>query len=469
VGELAVADVFAQVHPDDLHLARTALEGVAADGEPREFDVRFGGDRSLSSRVTRVEQPLGGTTLLGVSMDVTEVRRAEESLRAAERREARHNELVIASAGEGIYALDAELCCTSVNPAAARMLGYEAAELVGRRIHDVVHDRYPDGTPYPESDCPISRCVRDGEWARVGNEVYWRRDGSRLPVEYTTFPILDEGVVRGAVVTFVDATERRGTREETERAAGELRRAIAAGELVLHYQPKVRLDTGACTAVEALVRWQRGTELVYPDAFVPLAEEAGVIDDLTRWVVEEALRTALDWRRSGLDVKVAVNLSPSSLRDDAMVTHLAVAAGRLGSAPSALEVEMTESVLAEDPEALLRNLVALSAMGVHAAIDDFGTGFSSLAYLKMLPVRDLKIDKSFVMNMTHDERDRAIVGHTIGLAHSLGLRAVAEGVEDAEVLRLLRERGCDYGQGYYFSRPVPRDAAEEWLRARLLA
>jgi EAL domain-containing protein (putative c-di-GMP-specific phosphodiesterase class I) len=150
-----------------------------------------------------------------------------------------------------------------------------------------------------------------------------------------------------------------------------------------------------------------------------------------------------------------------------MVGHLAVAAGRLGCAPSVLEVEVTESALAEDPDALLRNLTQLAAMGVHAAIDDFGTGFSSLSYLKLLPVRDLKIDKSFVMTMADDGRDRAIVENTIALAHGLGLRAVAEGVENEDVFLLLRERGCDFGQGYHFSRPLPRTEVEEWLTARL--
>jgi PAS domain S-box-containing protein len=460
-GRVPFGDAMSYLHPDDVAHVTAALAEVAETGVTREYDVRFE-DTWLASRVTRVSHP-DGDVIVGVAMDVTARKRAEAEVRER----GRHNELLLASAGEGIYTIDPSFVCTSVNPAGARMLGYETTDLVGRDLHTLVHNRYPDGTPYAAADCPIHRSVRDGEAVRVEGEVFWRSDGSRLPVEYASYPLLEEGVVHGAVVTFSDASERHAAREETERAAADLRRAIAEGELVLHYQPKVDLRTGRCVAVEALVRWQRGDTLVYPDAFIPLAEQTGVIDELTRWVVEEALRTAVGWRQEGRDVKVAVNLSPPSLRDDSVVAHLAVAAGRLGCAPSVLEAEITESALAEDPDALLRNLIQLAAMGVHAAIDDFGTGFSSLSYLKVLPLRDLKIDKSFVMNMVDDERDRAIVTSTIGLAHSLGLRAVAEGVENEQVVELLRDGGCDIGQGYHFSRPVPRAEIEDWLTARM--
>ena len=246
----------------------------------------------------------------------------------------------------------------------------------------------------------------------------------------------------------------------------ELRRAIDRGEVILHYQPKADLRTGEVNSVEALVRWNHPARgLVRPDEFVPLAQKTGVIVPLTFFVLNEALRQCRTWMLEGLELCVGVNLSARNLLD----VHLPDTVGELLAKwevpPSLLELEITESTILADPIRAMHVLSRLSNMGVRLAIDDFGTGYSSLAYLKRLPVDELKIDKSFVHGMEDDENDAVIVRSTIDLGRNLGLRVVAEGVETAEAWRRLVALGCDVAQGYYLSRPVPASALAEWLRA----
>jgi PAS domain S-box-containing protein len=467
------------LHADDREGIIATLASVFATGEPADFEARLAADHDqwLHTRITRVARPDGGYAAVGVSMDVTARKQAAAASRENERYAAaeavarveargRHNALLISSAGEGIFAVGADGHLTSANPAAARMLGYEVSDLIGCDVHELLHHSYGNGTPYPPHLCPILATLRTGDGRRVEGEVFWRRDGTRLPIEYSAFPLTDDGRTRGVVVTFVDASKRTALRTELDAEAERLRQAIRDGELVLHYQPKIDLTTGGCEAVEALVRWQRGPRLVPPDDFIPLAEATGVVHELSEWVMTEAVRQAAAWRASDAALRVAVNLSPLSLRDDRMVEHLAATAAQAGVPPSLIEVEITESALAEDTDVLLSNLARFRAMGVRTAIDDFGTGFASLAYLKHLPVTSIKIDKSFVMNMPKDRRDQAIVAAVVYMAHSLGLKVVAEGVEEDVVVRLLGHADCDLGQGYLWSRPLPSADLERWLLAR---
>jgi PAS domain S-box-containing protein len=468
----------AYLHPDDRPHIRAELASAFATGEPLDYEARRAtpDPQWMHTRVTRVSRP-GGHALVGVQVDVTALKRAEVAIRENERYAAaeavaraeergRHSELLVSSAGEGIFAAGADGLCTSANPAAARMLGYEVSDLIGCDPHALFHHSFADGAPYPPHTCPILVALQTGAGQRIVDEVFWRRDGTRLPVDYSAFPLTESGVTTGVVVTFVDATERTALRTELDADAERLRQGIREGELVLHYQPKIDLTTGGCEAVEALVRWQRDGTLVMPDDFIPLAEETGVIHELTEWVITTAVRQAAAWRTSPTPVRVAVNLSPLSLRDDRIVDHLATAAGEAGIPASLIEIEITESALAEQTESLLSNLAHLRAMGVRTAIDDFGTGFASLSYLKHLPVSAIKIDKSFVMNMPKDPRDQAIVAAVVHMAHSLGLKVVAEGVEDLVVVRLLGHADCDIGQGFHWSRAVPADELARWLAAR---
>ncbi len=247
---------------------------------------------------------------------------------------------------------------------------------------------------------------------------------------------------------------------------GELRQAIAADHLLLHYQPKVDLATVRLTGVETLVRWQHPAHgLIPPDQFIPLAEHTGLIKPLTHWVLQAALRQVRSWHDQGLPLRVAVNLSARLLHDPTVVDTIVGALRAAGVEPRWLEVEITESAVMADPAGALAILMRLHEMGIRLAIDDFGTGYSSLSYLKRLPVDEIKIDKSFVREMPRNSDDAAIARSIIDLGHNLGLGVVAEGVEDDATWGQLAGLGCDVAQGYHISRPVPAVELARWVRA----
>jgi diguanylate cyclase (GGDEF)-like protein/PAS domain S-box-containing protein len=245
-----------------------------------------------------------------------------------------------------------------------------------------------------------------------------------------------------------------------------LRRAIDSDQFVLHYQPKISLSTGAITGAEALIRWTHPTRgVVSPDQFIPIAEESGLIRQIGNWVLGEACQQARVWIEAGLPpATMAVNVSATELRDETYVQRLFATLSRTGMEPSALELELTESVLMKHAHSAAIILQALRRTGVQVALDDFGTGYSSLSYLRDFPIDSLKIDQSFVSEVTSAEEDTSIVTAVISMARSLGLRVVAEGVETREQLRFLQAHACDEAQGYYFSRPVPADRFADLLR-----
>jgi diguanylate cyclase (GGDEF)-like protein len=247
----------------------------------------------------------------------------------------------------------------------------------------------------------------------------------------------------------------------------ELRAAIEERAIDVFYQPKVDLISGDVTGVEALARWTH-PELgqIQPNEFVPLAEQTGLIKPLTVAVLEAALVQVRRWRDDGLTLPVSVNVSARSLLDPNLPGEVDALLQRFGVAPTLLELEITEGSIMSDPVGALEVLTRLDAMGVRLAIDDFGTGYSSLAYLKRLPVHELKIDRGFVMNMVRDRADAFIVRCAVDLGRNLELRVVAEGVEDAETVEALARLGCTQAQGFYFSRPVPAPELTQWLRAR---
>jgi predicted signal transduction protein with EAL and GGDEF domain len=247
---------------------------------------------------------------------------------------------------------------------------------------------------------------------------------------------------------------------------GELRQAVETRQLVLHYQPKLHLVDARELHVEALVRWQHPTRgLVAPSEFIPFAEQTGFIRQITQEVMARAVAQCVQWRREGLRVNVSINISARDLLDPELADRFAGLLADHGCQPSSIALEITESAILDDPGHALRNLERLHALGCRISIDDYGTGYSSLAYLKRLPVNELKIDRSFVMGMVTDASDAVIVRSTIDLAHNMGLSVVAEGVEDEATLRKLRELGCDMVQGYHLSRPLPPEEVARWLRA----
>jgi diguanylate cyclase (GGDEF)-like protein len=286
-----------------------------------------------------------------------------------------------------------------------------------------------------------------------------------------------EGLLRRADIAMYEAKRDRSGVEVYESSRdgntpdrlgllGDLRRALDAGQIELHYQPKVRFD-GQVAGLEALVRWahpERGR--VSPDEFIALAETSGLMPRLTEYVLETALRQVARWRAMGLEVPVAVNVSPRDVHSPGFAGAVAARLARHGVPPGALQLEITEHVLLEDPQSAADTLAGLTGHGVKMSLDDFGTGYSSLVHLRRLPVSELKIDRSFVARLAVDTEDAEIVRCTVDLAHSLGLLVVAEGVEDDETWERLRDLRCDAIQGWLVAAAMPPDETTNWLRLR---
>ena len=288
-----------------------------------------------------------------------------------------------------------------------------------------------------------------------------------------------EAILRAADVAMYIAKEQRSGHEFYDPALhehrhdagrlaliGELRRAMDEAELVLHYQPKINVRTGAAAGFEALARWhhpERG--LLSPDEFIPLAERSNLLRQVTLYLIDSALRQCSEWHEKGYRVTVAVNLSMQNLLDLRLPTDVGQLLDSWRLPKGSLELEVTESTIMADHRRAQTILSRLSKMGVRIAIDDFGTGYSSLAYLQDLAVTAIKIDKSFVMSMDSDASKATIVESTIELGHNLDLEVVAEGVESIEAYERLADLGCDYAQGYFLSRPLSPDRAAIWLDA----
>ncbi len=555
---------------------------------------------------------------------------------------AHQRELILASTAEGVYGVDTTGVINFANPAAAAMLGYKREELLGRDAHAVVHPVREDGAVCDVDRCPAQLSAARGIVVQRREEKFWRKDGSALPVEYSSMPIVEDGRLLGAVVTFLDVSERKRYLEQIERksnfddvtglpnrnlltdrlnhamqhaqrkntllavlvlnldrfkaindslgrAAGDqvlrnvaerlshlirktdtfariegdefvavaedvdgaignrlaqpileklaqpftlqgrefflaasigialfpkdggdaetllgnataamyqakseggdrfrffaaemnarslnrlelengLRRALERGEFVLHYQPQVNLRNGEIIGVEALVRWQHPERgLVAPAEFIPLAEETGLIVPLGEWVLRSACSQNKAWQDAGLPpVTMAVNLSARQLAAQNVVQFAGKVLRETGLDPMYLELELTESAVMADADAFIHATESLKGLSITLTIDDFGTGFSSLSYLKRFAIDRLKIDQSFVRDVTHDPNSAAIALAIISLSHNLKLSALAEGVETEAQLRFLRARDCDEMQGYYFSKPLPAAEVEQMLRS----
>lgn len=285
-----------------------------------------------------------------------------------------------------------------------------------------------------------------------------------------------EDMIRRAEIALYDAEESRtpvgvfriGSDEEHRRRLEimtDLGRAISGGELHLVFQPKVSITTRRVSSVEALVRWNHPRlGAVSPSEFVPLAEQTGGSRQLTDWVLETAIRQIAEWQKAGVALDVAVNLSAGDIVDAGLGDAILRLLARHRVAPTSLVLEITESAMMRDPGTAARNMELLRIAGVRFAIDDFGTGYSSLSQLRKLPVDELKIDRSFVSRAHVDADDASIVSSTIDLGHNLGLKVVAEGVEESDTLLMLRGLGCDFAQGYLISRPLSADAVAGYVR-----
>jgi EAL domain-containing protein (putative c-di-GMP-specific phosphodiesterase class I) len=248
----------------------------------------------------------------------------------------------------------------------------------------------------------------------------------------------------------------------------DLRSALEQDELSLQFQPQLRLADQRCIGVEALLRWRHADYgQIPPDQIVALAERTDLINPLTYWVINQAVSHCAQWHQQGLGLNVAVNLSVFNLQDADLITQVKAILQRHDLPPASLMLEVTESAMMANPTFAMENLRKLAAMGIQLAIDDFGTGFSSLAYLKNLPVVELKLDRAFITHLRAGASDEVIVRSTIELGHNLGLRVVAEGVETIDASELLQDFGCDLVQGYYYSHPLDAPQLERWLKAHI--
>jgi EAL domain-containing protein (putative c-di-GMP-specific phosphodiesterase class I) len=245
---------------------------------------------------------------------------------------------------------------------------------------------------------------------------------------------------------------------------GKLRKAIANGGMSLVYQPQISLNTMRITGVEALIRWHDEEEgIISPAEFIPMAEQTGVINQISKWVLEEAARQAATWKKAGYSIPISVNLSPRNLLDTKLLQDTKVLLKKHGLSSNDICIEVTETALMTRPDKALAVLSSLHNLGIRLSIDDFGTGYSSLTYLKSLPVDELKIDQCFIFTMLENKADLMIVKSTVELAHGFGLSIVAEGVEEEDVLHALKEMGVDKAQGYFMSRPLSTADLQKWL------
>lgn len=335
----------------------------------------------------------------------------------------------------------------------------ENAALVARRISDTMAEpvSLAGQTIFVTSSVGIALYPIDGQdfdslLKKADAAMYHAKENGRNCSKYFTHSLNEHAQKRFAL-------------------ENELRQAIENQELVLHFQPQVSLKQDSVVGVEALVRWQHPTRgLLAPGEFISIAEEMGLINAIGDWVLKNAFAQAAAWRKSRrADLKMSINLSPPEFTQPKLVENVSSLLTEHDLDPEFIELEMTETLLLEDEKACVTTLRALNEMGVKVALDDFGVGYSSLGHLKGLPLSSLKVDRSFVAGLNTDRGNNAIVRAVIGLAHSLGLIAVAEGVETGDQLRFLHANDCDQVQGFLFSRPLPARELEAWYLDRTAA
>ena len=326
-----------------------------------------------------------------------------------------------------------------------------------RRIADSIVARFE--SPYLDNEMRIDADVA------LGLSLFPQHGNSaRILLQRADVALFSARRLAGRVDVY-DA-ERDPHRPERLSLMGDLREAIDGEGLVLHYQPKINVATGALIGAEALVRWQHPQRgFMPPDLFIPMAEETGTVHRLTRWVLRTAIAQAAGWNRAGLPIYIAVNLSARDLVERDLPDLVDGLLKEFGVPRDRLVLEVTESAVMSDPDEALAVMRRLETMGLALSLDDFGVGQSSLTYLRRLPVQEIKIDKSFVLKLSGSPEDQTIVRSIIDLGRNLGYRVTAEGVEDAASLDLLRIMGCDTAQGYFVSRPLATAAFEAFVQA----
>jgi PAS domain S-box-containing protein len=389
--------------------------------------------------------------VVSISVDLSERVASERALLAARN----YLKAVTDSVGEGLYSADTEGRLTYMNDAAEKILEWTLDELRGCVMHPIVHSRRPDGSELSAAECPILLSLRNGETVHVEDEVFVARDGRLIPIAYTASPFETDDGEQGCVVAFEDVTERRQREQRQQRDVEKLggiervQEALAGDRMLLFAQPIIDLQTGKIVQRELLLRVREpGGKVVGPDAYLPIAEEYGLIGDIDRWVIARACEIA------GANMSVQVNVSARSIGDPTMLHHIERCIEQSNVDPRLLVFEITETALVEDEAAAAEFAERLHRIGCKLALDDFGTGYGSFTYLKRLSVDYLKIDVEFVRDLASSPASRHVVAAVVALAHAFSLQTIGEGVENAETLELLKELEVDFAQGYHIGKPA---------------
>ncbi len=421
---------------------------VAADGSNRVVRMRtelVGGKDGLPERV------------VGVSLDVTIYVQAKQELRQS-------REFLLAitdNMAEGMIATDGEGVITFANAAAGKLFHLDPDSLINRSVWDAIHLKGDAQRVTDSLEVSLADVWTGSRPLIVQSDVIERRDGSAVAVAFSATPLVTEGL-SGAVIVFEDITERANEQIKMEREleklawVGRIRDALDNGRFVLYSQPIVDLSTYEVIQHELLIRMiSADGDVIMPDEFLPTAEEYGLVTEIDRWVVNETARL------SALGHAVEFNVSAKSVTDPNMLATIESAMKTYGASPNQMVCEITETALVRDIEAAERFVRGLNAMGCQVALDDFGAGYGGFNYLKRLPVSYIKIDREFVRDLRDELPSQHVVSAVVSLAKAFGMQTIAEGAEDDETLRLLRELGVDHVQGFIVGRPTPaRDALE---------
>jgi PAS domain S-box-containing protein len=391
--------------------------------------------------------------VVGITLDITSYIAAKQEL-------AHSRQFLLAitdNMTEGMIATDQEGLITFANAAAGRLLGRDAAELIGAPALEHFRNRRENGH-LAEAERRLSAVWAEGESMSVDYDVLVRPDGSTFPVSFNATPLRDEGL-RGGVIVFEDITERAAAQLQVEQQleklawVGRIRDALDDGSFVLYAQPIVDLASRAVLQHELLIRMVNGDgEIIAPDSFLPAAEEYGLITEIDRWVVNETARLA------ALGHAVEFNLSAKSVADPGMLARIASAIEEFGAPASNMVCEITETALVRELGAAEDFVRGLNELGIKVALDDFGAGYGGFAYLKRLPVSYLKIDREFVNDLVDEVSSQHVVSAVVNLAKAFGMHTIAEGAEDEQTVDLLRNLGVDHVQGYVIGRPQPISA-----------
>ncbi len=444
--EEVVPDLWLQIEP----MCRRVLE----TGEPIvnvEVDGRGPGNAERRCWLSSFYPVRLAAEVIGIGLivvDITERRQAED-LRA----------VVMDNMVEGVIVCDQDGLLSYMNDAATQMLGWREEELRGQRMHATIHYQRADGSPFPVEDCALAALRVDGVPVRSRDDALTRKDGTIIPVAYSASPLRTGHAITGSVLVFRDISEEKAEETRARREldsltwVGHIRDALAEDRLVLYSQPIVPLR-GGTPSEELLIRMISKTgDLVLPGSFLPVAEKYGLIGEIDRWVIDHAIERAAGGNR------VEINLSARSLGDVGLLRTIETHFRAAGVDASLVTFEITETALMTNIDAGEEFVKGLVAMGSGIALDDFGTGFGSFTYLKRLPINFLKIDIDFVRDLARNPHNQHLVRATVGLAHDFGFQTIAEGVEDAETLSVLKDLKVDFAQGYFLGRPAPLKSA----------